>query len=194
MPAENLKLRNRGALKQGYFADVVIFDPAKVEDHATFEKPHQYSTGVRDVFVNGVQVLKDGEHTGAKPGEVVHGPGWKNKISRSSMAMLTTNTEHKRPLFEALDNGFCSVEADIYLVNGELLVAHERFQTKPEKTLQLLYLEPLHERVKKNGGRLYAGGAGMHAVDRYQDRLENHLSSAPRCAETILGHFSRLPR
>jgi len=77
LPAENLKLKRRGLLKEGYFADVVIFDPAKIEDRATFEKPHQYSTGVRDVFVNGVQVLKDGEHTGAKPGQVVRGPGWK---------------------------------------------------------------------------------------------------------------------
>ncbi|MEY2428490.1 MAG: N-acyl-D-amino-acid deacylase [Verrucomicrobiota bacterium] len=77
LPAENLKLDRRGALKPGYLADVVIFDPAKVEDHATFDKPHQYSTGMKDVFVNGVQVLKDGEHTGAKPGQVVRGPGWK---------------------------------------------------------------------------------------------------------------------
>jgi len=77
LPAENLKLQKRGALKTGYFADVVVFDPAKIQDHATFEKPHQYSTGVQDVFVNGVQVLKEGEHTGAKPGRVVRGPGWK---------------------------------------------------------------------------------------------------------------------
>ena len=60
-------------------ADVVIFDPGKISDHATFENPHQYATGVRDVFVNGVQVLRDGEHTGAKPGRVVHGPGWQSK-------------------------------------------------------------------------------------------------------------------
>jgi N-acyl-D-amino-acid deacylase len=79
LPAENLKLKARGALKKGYFADVVIFDPAKIQDHATYEKPHQYATGVRDVFVNGVQVLKDGEHTGAKPGRVVRGPGWKKR-------------------------------------------------------------------------------------------------------------------
>jgi N-acyl-D-amino-acid deacylase len=78
-PAATLKLDGRGALKRGYFADVVIFDPAKIQDHATYEKPHQYSTGVRDVFVNGVQVLKAGEHTGAKPGQVVRGPGWKRK-------------------------------------------------------------------------------------------------------------------
>jgi N-acyl-D-amino-acid deacylase len=76
-PAENLKLRERGRLQEGYFADLAIFDPAKVQDHATFEKPHQYSTGMVHVFVNGVQVLKDGEHTGAKPGRVVRGPGWK---------------------------------------------------------------------------------------------------------------------
>ncbi len=76
-PAGNLKVKKRGLLKAGYFADVVIFDPAKIQDHATFEKPHQYSTGVHHVFVNGEQVLKDGEHTGAKPGRVVRGPGWK---------------------------------------------------------------------------------------------------------------------
>ncbi len=76
-PAQNLKLRNRGQLKPGYFADVVVFDPATITDHATFEKPHQYSTGMRHVFVNGTQVLKDGEHTGATPGRVVRGPGWK---------------------------------------------------------------------------------------------------------------------
>ena len=76
-PAENLKLDRRGWLKPGYFADVVVFDPAKIQDHATFEKPHQFSTGVIHLFVNGTQVLKDGEHTGAKPGRVVRGPGWR---------------------------------------------------------------------------------------------------------------------
>jgi N-acyl-D-amino-acid deacylase len=76
-PASNLKLQRRGALKPGNFADVVVFDPAKVQDHATFEKPHQYATGMVHVFVNGTQVLKDGEHTGATPGRVVRGPGWK---------------------------------------------------------------------------------------------------------------------
>ncbi len=76
LPAENLKLRERGRLQEGYFADVVVFDAAKIQDHATFDKPHQYSTGVRDVWVNGVQVLKGGEHTGARPGRVVRGPGW----------------------------------------------------------------------------------------------------------------------
>jgi N-acyl-D-amino-acid deacylase len=76
LPVSNLKIRERGLLKEGYFADVVLFDPAKVQDHATFDKPHQYSTGVRHVFVNGVQVLKDGEPTGAAAGRVVRGPGW----------------------------------------------------------------------------------------------------------------------
>ena len=76
-PAETLKLDRRGWLKTGYFADVVVFDPAKARDDATFEKPHQYSSGVVHVIVNGVPVLKDGEHTGAKPGRVVRGPGWK---------------------------------------------------------------------------------------------------------------------
>jgi N-acyl-D-amino-acid deacylase len=76
LPSGNLKIRDRGLLKQGYFADVVVFDPAKIQDHATFDKPHQYATGVKHVFVNGVQVLKDGEPTGAAAGRVVRGPGW----------------------------------------------------------------------------------------------------------------------
>ncbi|MFL6234544.1 MAG: amidohydrolase family protein [Thermoanaerobaculia bacterium] len=76
LPATNLKIRDRGLLKPGYFADVVVFDPAKIADHATFDKPHQYATGVRHVFVNGVQVLKEGEPTGAAAGRVVRGPGW----------------------------------------------------------------------------------------------------------------------
>ncbi len=71
LPASNLNIDRRGLLRPGYFADVVIFDPAIIQDHATFDKPHQYSTGVAHVFVNGVQVLKDGEHTGATPGRVV---------------------------------------------------------------------------------------------------------------------------
>ena len=76
LPATNLGIRQRGFLKPGYYGDVVVFDPATVQDHATFEKPKQLATGVDDVFVNGVQVLKDGRHTGAKPGRFVHGPGW----------------------------------------------------------------------------------------------------------------------
>jgi len=76
MPAEQLGLRRRGALKEGFFADVVVFDPATIQDHATFEEPHRFSTGMHHVFVNGEQVLSDGEHTGATPGRVVRGPGW----------------------------------------------------------------------------------------------------------------------
>ena len=76
LSAHNLKLHDRGELKAGYFADIVIFDPAAIADHATFEQPQQYATGMHDVFVNGAQVLKDGEHTGAKPGQFVRGPGW----------------------------------------------------------------------------------------------------------------------
>jgi len=79
LPASNLKIEKRGLLQPGYFADIAIFDPVKVQDHSTFEKPHQYSTGMIHVFVNGVQVLKDGEHTGAKPGRFVRGPGWTNQ-------------------------------------------------------------------------------------------------------------------
>ncbi len=77
LPATNLKIQKRGQLVPGYYADLAIFDPAKIQDHATFENPHQYSTGMVHVFVNGTQVLADGEHTGAKPGQVVRGPGWK---------------------------------------------------------------------------------------------------------------------
>jgi len=78
MPAEHLGLADRGLLKPKYYADVVVFDPKTVKDHATFEAPHQYSTGVAHVLVNGVQVLKDGEHTGAKPGKAVWGRGKKS--------------------------------------------------------------------------------------------------------------------
>ena len=76
LPASNLKLRHRGELIPGFFADVVIFDPSTVQDHATYDDPHRYATGVVHVFVNGEQVLRDGEHTGALPGQVVRGPGW----------------------------------------------------------------------------------------------------------------------
>ncbi len=76
LPAANLKLRRRGLLQAGYHADVVVFDPTTVTDHATFELPHQYATGVKHVFVNGAHALADGEPTGAKAGRVVRGPGW----------------------------------------------------------------------------------------------------------------------
>lgn len=78
LSAQKLKIGDkRGLLKPGYYADIVIFDPSTIQDHATFENPHQYATGVQHVFVNGVQVLKDGEHTGATPGRFVRGPGYK---------------------------------------------------------------------------------------------------------------------
>jgi len=75
LPATNLGLDHRGFLKEGMFADVVVFDPATIADHATFEKPHQYATGVKYVLVNGAQVIKEGEHTNAKPGRALWGPG-----------------------------------------------------------------------------------------------------------------------
>lgn len=79
LPASNLKIKKRGSLTEGYFADLAIFNPETIQDHATFAEPHQLSTGMVHVFVNGEQVLKDGEHTGATPGKVVRGPGYKNK-------------------------------------------------------------------------------------------------------------------
>jgi N-acyl-D-amino-acid deacylase len=75
LPATILGLDHRGFIKEGMYADVVVFDPAKIADRATFEKPHQYAVGMKYVFVNGVEVLKDGEHTGAKPGRALWGPG-----------------------------------------------------------------------------------------------------------------------
>jgi N-acyl-D-amino-acid deacylase len=77
LPATNLKLKRRGSLRPGYFADIVVFDQNIINDRATFEKPHQYAIGMEHVLVNGVQVIKDGEHTGAKPGRFVHGPGYR---------------------------------------------------------------------------------------------------------------------
>ncbi|MDQ6756399.1 MAG: D-aminoacylase [Bacteroidota bacterium] len=76
LPCTNLKIQKRGELKVGNYADVVVFDPATVTDHATFDKPHQYATGINHVFVNGVQVIKDGNHTNVKPGRFVKGPGF----------------------------------------------------------------------------------------------------------------------
>ena len=78
LPASNLKIKKRGSLAKGYFADLAIFNPETIQDHATFAEPHQLSTGMIHVFVNGEQVLKDGVHTGATPGRVVRGPGYKN--------------------------------------------------------------------------------------------------------------------
>jgi N-acyl-D-amino-acid deacylase len=78
LPAANLSIWDRGVLKAGNFADLAIFDPATIRDNATFAQPQQYATGMRHVIVNGVLVLRDGEHTGATPGRFVKGPGWKN--------------------------------------------------------------------------------------------------------------------
>ncbi len=79
LPAANWKLKDRGCLQPGCYADIVVFDPATIADRATYDKPQQYATGVSEVFVNGVQVLRQGEHTGATPGRVVRGPGWVGK-------------------------------------------------------------------------------------------------------------------
>jgi N-acyl-D-amino-acid deacylase len=81
LPAENLGIERRGRLEEGFFADVVVFDPQTIQDHATYLEPHQYATGMVHVFVNGTQVLRDGEHTGATPGRVVRGPGWSGQGS-----------------------------------------------------------------------------------------------------------------
>ena len=77
LPAQNLKLEDRGLLQPGCFADVVAFDPVRIRDHATYDEPHRFATGVEHVFVNGVHVLRDAEHTGATPGRVVRGPGFR---------------------------------------------------------------------------------------------------------------------
>ena len=77
LPATNLELEGRGFIREGMFADVAVFDPATIADRATFEKPHQFAVGMKHVFVNGGHVLKDGEHTGAKPGRALYGPGKK---------------------------------------------------------------------------------------------------------------------
>lgn len=79
LPAGHLHLIKRGELRVGNFADIVVFDPATVKAHSTYEQPHQLATGVSNVFVNGIEVLKDGQHTGAKPGRVVYGPGYKGQ-------------------------------------------------------------------------------------------------------------------
>lgn len=84
LPAANWKLTDRGCLRPGCHADIVVFDPAAITDRATYDKPQQYATGVDEVFVNGVQVLRAGEHTGATPGRVVRGPGWVGPAGQAS--------------------------------------------------------------------------------------------------------------
>ena len=98
-PAENLKLRDRGRLAPGHFADVVVFDPQTIGDHATYESPHTYATGVVHVFVNGEQVLRDGEHTGAKPGRVVQRPGLEAELTPRTV----DNSEVARLLDQVAD-------------------------------------------------------------------------------------------
>jgi len=76
LPARNLRLADRGLVESGYYADLVVFDPDRIQDHATYDDPHRYATGVSHVVVNGALALRDGEPTGALPGRVVRGPGW----------------------------------------------------------------------------------------------------------------------
>jgi N-acyl-D-amino-acid deacylase len=78
LPASTLQIKKRGSLTVGHYADVVIFDPETIRDNATYERPHQYASGMMHVFVNGIQVLSEGQHTGALPGRCVRGPGWRN--------------------------------------------------------------------------------------------------------------------
>jgi N-acyl-D-amino-acid deacylase len=78
LPAENLNLMRRGKIEKGYFADLVIFNPDEIQDHAIYDKPHQFSTGIQYVIVNGVPVIMKGRHTGETPGRFIKGPGWKN--------------------------------------------------------------------------------------------------------------------
>jgi N-acyl-D-amino-acid deacylase len=84
LPASNLKIKKRGSLVEGNFADIAIFNPETIKDHATYAEPHQLATGMVHVLVNGEQVLKDSEHTGALPGQVVRGPGWKKNAPNTS--------------------------------------------------------------------------------------------------------------
>ncbi len=95
-PAQTLGIRGRGSLAPGYFADIVVFDPIRIRDLATYDNPHQYAQGVEQVFVNGVQVLKNGEHTGALPGRAVWGPGkWRKKNGKARPPVVLTETARR---------------------------------------------------------------------------------------------------
>lgn len=93
LPADNLRLHRRGRLATGFFADLVVFDPHSIQDHATFDRPHQYATGVEHVVVNGEFVLRDGHHTGALPGRVVRGPGWAPRRTAQLESRIREMTE-----------------------------------------------------------------------------------------------------
>ena len=92
--AARLAIRDRGLLREGFQADVVIFDPETIADRATFEKPHQLSTGVRHVFVNGTAVVREGKHTGAKPGQIVRGAGYVPRTASESRALIEYSIFH----------------------------------------------------------------------------------------------------
>jgi N-acyl-D-amino-acid deacylase len=79
LPAANLRISKRGTIKEGYFADLAIFNADSIQDHAAFEAPRQFATGMKHVFVNGIQVLRNGEHSGSFPGKVIRGPGWQER-------------------------------------------------------------------------------------------------------------------
>lgn len=102
--------------------------------------------------------------------------------------------EHTRPLLDALDRGFCSIEADVWLIDGQLLVAHDRGKTQPGRTLQALYLDPLRERVKQNSGRIYLGGPSLTLLVDVKSNAKDTwlaLRSALRPYEPMLTHFGR---
>jgi N-acyl-D-amino-acid deacylase len=113
LPAKNLGLRDRGLLAAGYFADVVVFDPATIADHATFDRPHQYATGMRHVFVNGIQVLKNGQHTGARPGRAVWGRG----RQKPSAATTVRGESLRRPPVKLTDEAL-AVHRSALLIDG----------------------------------------------------------------------------
>jgi hypothetical protein len=102
------------------------------------------------------------------------------KVTPLRRAHAHNDYEHTRPLLDALDRGFCSVEADIYLIDGKLLVAHDRKDVKPERTLQALYLDPLRERVKANGGRVYPGGPSVFLLIDVKTAAEETYAALDR--------------
>jgi N-acyl-D-amino-acid deacylase len=116
LPASNLKIKRRGNLKTGYFADLAIFDPEKIQDNATYEEPQKYATGMVHVFVNGQQVLKNGEHTGAQPGRVVRGPGYGGSHSLSPEINEDTLTKRIRTIQQ--ESGLVGLGAAVVDTSG----------------------------------------------------------------------------